>query len=222
MITEWDQYNNPSKGRYRDPEIALQNLKNSGNCGNKYTLSPFGFFDEKDESGKIIKKIIFPKEYEKRYSKTDGENWQEICYNALQCAANRHFWFLLTLRQKYDLCKFLKKHRTEKMYKMAKASYTFGDLYCDLANYHFTEDSDEFISYILNDNVEKIKQYASAKYVTYGKDYFVLISLEMWNDFTYDKIKDRLIIVDVDDKPIYIHDGQYIINFQDPYGQKGR
>ena len=43
MITEWDQYNNPSKGRYRDPEIALQNLKNSGNCGNKYTLSPFGF-----------------------------------------------------------------------------------------------------------------------------------------------------------------------------------
>ena len=42
----------------------------------------------------------------------------------------------------------------------------------------------------------------------------------MWNDFTYDKIKDRLIIVDVDDKPIYIHDGQYIINFQDPYGQK--
>ena len=164
----------------------------------------------------------FPKEYEKRYSKTDGENWQEICYNALQCAANRHFWFLLTLQQKYDLCKFLKKHRNDKMYKMAKAGYTFGDLYCDLVNYHFTEDSDEFISYILNDNVEKIKQYASAKYVTYGNDYFVLISLEMWNDFTYDKIKDRLIIVDVDDKPIYIHDGQYIINFQDPYGQKGR
>ena len=102
MITEWDQYNNPSKGRYRDPEIALQNLKNSGNCGNKYILSPFGFIDEKDESGKIIKKIIFPKEYERRYSKTDGENWQEICYNAFQCAANRHFWFLLTLQQKYD------------------------------------------------------------------------------------------------------------------------
>ena len=98
MITEWDQYNNPSKGRYRDPEIALQNLKNSGSCGNKYILSPFGFIDEKDESGKIIKKIIFPKEYEKRYSKTDGENWQEICYNAFQCAANRHFWFLLTLQ----------------------------------------------------------------------------------------------------------------------------
>ena len=30
------------------------------------------------------------------------------------------------------------------------------------------------------------------------------------------------IIIDVDDKPIYIHDVQYIINFQDPYGQKGR
>ena len=68
MITEWDQYNNPSKGKYRDPEIALQNLKNSGNCGNKYTLSPFGFVDEKDESGKIIKEIIFLRVYVRRYS----------------------------------------------------------------------------------------------------------------------------------------------------------
>ena len=219
MITRYDQYNNPSRGRYRDPEIALQNLKNSGNCGNKYILSPFGFVDEPNGDGVIIKKVRFPKAYQDRYS--NEENWLEICYNIIQTSSNRHFWFLLTLKQKYEMCQFLLKHKKERMYKMAKANYTFLDLYTDLSKYQFTEDSWEYMSWIYTKNVDELKKCWDSVYVDYGKDYFVLNSIRMWKDFTFDKIKDILKIVDVDKENIYIHDGQYIINYQDPYGQRG-
>ena len=221
MIFDWDAYNNPRRGRYRDPEIALQNLKNSGNPNNKYNLSPFGFIYQKDEEGRTIEKIKFPKEYEKRYSETD-ENWLEICYNIIQTSANRHFWFLLTLKQKYEMCKFLMKHKKDKLYKMARANYTFTDFYCDLGKFQFSEDNDTFMGWIFTDNIDMLKQFWDERYVNYGKDYFVLHSVRMWEDFTFDKVKDRLVIVDVDKENIYIHDGQYIINYQDPYGQKGR
>lgn len=221
MITAWDQYNNPKQGRYRDPEIELQNIKNSGNPNNKYNLSPFGFIYEKDSEGRTIEKIRFPKEYEKRYSETD-ENWLEICYNIIQTSANRHFWFLLTLQQKYEMCKFLLKHKKDRVYKMAKSSYTFEDLYCDLSKFQFTEDNDIFMRWIFTNDAEKISHHKDEKYVNYGNDYFVLHSLRMWKDFIFESVKDRLVIVDIDKENIYIHDGQYIINYQDPYGQKGR
>lgn len=220
MIVDWDQFNNPSKGRYRDPEIALQNLKNSGNAGNKYVLSPFGFIDEVDDDGNNIKKIKFPKEYETRYSSED--DWLRICYNLIQCSANRHFWFLLTLEEKYKLCKFLKAHKKDRIYKMSKADYTMIDLYCDLSKYQFNIDNDLFMSWIYTDNEEQIKQYKESKYVDYGSDYFILSSLRMWKPYTFDNAKDLIKIVDVSNENIYIHDGQYIINYQDPYGQKGR
>lgn len=221
MITEWDRYNNPSKGRYRDPEIELQNIKNSGDPKNKYVLSPFGFFSEKDEDGNVITKVIFPKEYERRYSKTD-DNWLEICYNIIQCSANRHFWFLLTLIQKYQMVKFILKYKTDRLYKMSKADYTMLDLYCDLSKFQFNLDDHRHMSWIYTDAILQINQYKDVKYIDYGNDYFVLNSIEMWKPYTFDKIKDSIKIMDVENKNIYIHDGQYIINYQDPYGQRGR
>jgi hypothetical protein len=114
------------------------------------------------------------------------------------------------------------KHKKDKLYKMARANYTFEDFYCDLGRYQFTEDNDVLIGLIIKDDVKILRQFWSECYVNYGKDYFILHSLYMWKPFTFDKVKDNLVIVDVDKENIYIHDGQYIINYQDPYGQKGR
>ena len=104
---------------------------------------------------------------------------------------------------------------------MAKASYTFLDLYTDLSKFQFTEDDSVFMNWIFTNNVDELKKFWGSLYVDYGHDYFVLNSLRMWHDFTFDKVKNKLKIVDVENENIYIHDGQYIINYQDPYGQRG-
>jgi hypothetical protein len=105
---------------------------------------------------------------------------------------------------------------------MSKADYTMIDLYCDLSKYQFNIDDDSFMFWIYTDNEDKIKQYKNSKYIDYGNDYFILSSLRMWKPYTFDNAKDLIKIIDVSNENIYIHDGQYIINYQDPYGQKGR
>lgn len=217
MVNEWDQYNNPSKGQYRDPQTEITNLHRSGDAGQTLILYPFGTC-EIIEDNNTIKKLRFPKEYERRYS--SEENWLHVTYNMLQCAANRHFWFLLTLGEKYELCEFLKKHSNDKVYKMAKSSYKFIDLYCDFSKFQFTADNDRFIGWIISKNNEMIDQFIYTKYITYGNDYLLLESIKPWENLTFDKIENRIEIMDLDKENIYIHDGQYIMNFTDPYGQQ--
>lgn len=213
MSLEQNRRNGSGWTKYRDPEIEARNLQKSGNINQKHILSPFGFVDELDKDGNLIKKIRFPKAYETRYSSED--NWLEKCYNVIQCSSNRHFWFLLTLKQKYELINFILKFKKDRLYKMAKADYKFIDFYTELVNYQFTEDNEEYVFWILAHKVDEIEMNRNVSYTSYGDDYFILESIKPWKDFIYEEVKDKLSIVDVSDENIYINNGQYIMSFSD-------
>lgn len=134
QFKKWSEENPPYRIWY-NTLLALVMLlgdiyKNSGNIE---TLTLERMFPYGIDLSTFECNLIIPEEY-KKY------NDDKFAYFLSIIPSNRHFWYLLNIKERIEFYENLKKYYNDKLIHVSKIGYTCGDLITDLNKYQIAND----------------------------------------------------------------------------------